>query len=198
MAIFTRFSDGAFISDMIFDLDGESSDRDSSDAAPVLPFKEISHIPRRRARPRNSTSHVGLPTSLSLLRPTSLPAYASLQAQITKQDSTVRTHGPTSEQSHTESIRQTIEAEAPDPQEQQILKLVAADTPSHRGAWKPNSKAWQLFVSRQGGKNGSAGAFIPEEVEVGVTVSDTDDSDDITSGLFFSFPLIKSPCSRLM
>lgn len=189
--------------DMIFDLDGESSDRDSSDAAPVLPFKEISHIPRRRARPRNSTSHVGLPTSLSLLRPTSLPAYASLQAQITKQDSTVRTHGPTSEQSHTESIRQTIEAEAPDPQEQQILKLVAADTPSHRGAWKPNSKAWQLFVSRQGGKNGSSGAFIPEEVEVGVTVSDTDDSDDITSGTRYhppgipgSLPISIGPLSR--
>lgn len=187
MTIFTRFSDDDFISDMIFDLDGESSDRDSSDAAPVLPFKEVPYIPRRRARVRNSTSHVGLPTSLSSLRPTSLPAYASLRAQITKQNSTSRTQAPTSEQLPTESIRHSIEAEAPDPQEQEILKLVAADTPSHRGAWKPNSRAWQLFVSRRGGKNGSAGAFIPEEAEVGVTVSDTDDSDDITSGQFF-FP----------
>jgi hypothetical protein len=170
---------------MIFDLDGESSDRDSSDAAPVLPFKETLHIPRRRARPRNGMSHIGLPTSLSLLRPTSLPAYASLQTQITKQDSTFRTQAPTSEQLHTERIRHNTEVEAPDPQEQEILKLVAANTPSHRGAWKPNSRAWQLFVSRQDGKVSSAGAFIPEEVEVGTTVSDTDDSDDITSGWFF-------------
>ncbi|KAG1805181.1 uncharacterized protein BJ212DRAFT_1392577 [Suillus subaureus] len=196
-------SQGRDMQDMIFDLDGESSDRDSSDAAPVLPFKETLYIPRRRTRLRNSTNHVGLPTSLSSLRPTSLPAYASLQAQITKQDSTLRTQAPTSEQLHTERIRHTIEAETSDPQEQEILKLVAADTPSHRGAWKPNSKAWQLFVSRQGGKNGSAGAFIPEEVEVSVTVSDTDDSDDITSGTRYhppgipgSLPISIGPLSR--
>lgn len=196
-------SQGRDVQDMIFDLDGESSDRDSSDAAPVLPFKESLHIPRRRARLRNNTSHVGLPTSLSSLRPTSLPAYASLQAQITKQDSTFIAPAPTSEQLHTECVRPTIEAKAPDPQEQEILKLVAADTPSHRGAWKPNSRAWQLFVSRQGGKNGSAGALIPEEVEVGVTVSDTDDSDDITSGTRYhppgipgSLPISIGPLSR--
>lgn len=193
-------SQGRDVHDMIFDLDGESSDRDSSDAAPVLPFKEIPYIPRRRARPRNSTSHVGLPTSLSSLRPTSLPAYASLQARITKQDSTFRTQVPTSERLQTERIRHTIEADAPDPQEQEILKLVAADTPSHRGAWKPSSRAWQLFVSRQGGKNGVTGAFIPEEVEVDVTVSDTDDSDAGTRyhppGIPGSLPISIGPLSR--
>jgi hypothetical protein len=189
-------SQGRDVQEMIFDLDGESSDRDSSDAAPVLPFKETLHIPRRRARPRNGMSHIGLPTSLSLLRPTSLPAYASLQTQITKQDSTFRTQTPTSEQLHTERIRHSTEVEAPDPQEQEILKLVAANTPSHRGAWKPNSRAWQLFVSRQDGKVSSAGAFIPEEVEVGTTVSDTDDSDDITSGIPGSLPINIGPLSR--
>jgi len=44
------------------------------------------------------------------------------------------------------------------------LKLVAADTPSHRGAWKKDSRAWQLFVSRQGGK-GQSESLIPEETE---------------------------------
>ncbi|KAG1782864.1 hypothetical protein EV702DRAFT_959144 [Suillus placidus] len=196
-------SQGHDVQDMIFDLDGESSERDSSDAAPVLPFKEIPHVPRRRARTRNSTGHVGLPTSLLSLRPNSLPAYASLQAQITKEDSTFITQAPTSEQLHTECVRHTVEAEVPEPQEQEILKLVAADTPSHRGAWKPNSRAWQLFVSRQGGKNGSAGPFIPEEVEVGVTVSDTDESDNITSdtpyhppGIPGSLPISIGPLSR--
>ncbi|KAG2156435.1 hypothetical protein DEU56DRAFT_767046 [Suillus clintonianus] len=196
-------SQGRDMQDMIFDLDGESSDRDSSDAAPVLPFKEIPHIPRRRVRPRNGTSHVGLPTSLSTLRPTSLPAYASLQVQLSKEESTGRTQAPISEQLHTQHIRRTVGAETSDPQEQEILKLVAADTPSHRGAWRPNSRAWQLFVSRQDGKNGVAGAFIPEEFEVGATVSDTDESDDITPGTRHhppgipgSLPISIGPLSR--
>jgi len=166
---------------MIFDLEGESSDRDSSDAAPVLPFKEVPHILRRHIRPRSVTSHGGLPASLSSLRPGSLPAYASLQAQITKEESSFRTQSPL----HTERNRHTTGphyAGPRDPQEEEILKLVAADTPSHRGAWKPDSKAWQLFVSRQGGKNGIPRALIPEESEVGNAVSDTDESDDITDG----------------
>jgi hypothetical protein len=177
-----------FILDMIFDLDGESSDRDSSDAAPVLPFKEAPHIPRRRMRPRSSTSHGGLPASLSSLRPTSLPAYAALQAHIHQEGSTFGTHSPPPERLYTERNRRTTGPgyPAPDPQEEEILKLVAANTPSHRGAWQPSSRAWQLFVSRRGGKHGVAGMFIPEEgPEVGNPVSDTDDSDDITEGQFF-------------
>lgn len=173
---------------MIFDLEGESSDRDSSDTAPVLPFKEVPHIPRRHVRPRSITSHGGLPASLSSLRPASLPAYASLQAQIIKEESSFKTHSPPPEQLHTERKRRSTRPDSPeasDPQEEEILKLVAADTPSHRGAWKPNSKAWQLFVSRQGGKNGIPRAFIPEEPEVGDAVSDTDESDYVAEGQFF-------------
>jgi len=183
---------------MIFELEGESSDRDSSDAAPALPFKEAPHNPRRRIRPRSSTGQGGLPASLSTLRPASLPAYASLQVQadITKEESTLRTNSPPPGHSDTERNRRIVEPgypEAPDPQEEEILKLVAADTPSHRGAWKPNSRAWQLFVSRQGGKNGVPGAFIPEEVEVDGPVSDTDDSDDVTPGPFFFLKKLKLP-----
>jgi hypothetical protein len=51
-----------------------------------------------------------------------------------------------------------------DPREAEILKLVAANTPSHRGAWKKDSRAWQLFVSRQSGK-GQNESLIPEETE---------------------------------
>jgi len=45
--------------------------------------------------------------------------------------------------------------------EAELLKLVAADTPSHRGAWKRDSKAWQLFIRRQDER--TSVPLIPEE-----------------------------------
>ncbi|KAF8204689.1 hypothetical protein BJ912DRAFT_840667 [Pholiota molesta] len=44
-----------------------------------------------------------------------------------------------------------------------ILKLLAADTPSHRGAWTPESKAWQTFTRRQDSKEDVEHSNIPEE-----------------------------------
>jgi hypothetical protein len=64
-----------------------------------------------------------------------------------------------------------------DPREAEILKLVAADTPSHRGAWRKDSKAWQLFVSRQDGKGQGAG-LIPEETEDDTLGKFKDDESD--------------------
>ncbi|KAF8914307.1 hypothetical protein CPB84DRAFT_1669933 [Gymnopilus junonius] len=46
-----------------------------------------------------------------------------------------------------------------------LMKLVAADTPSHRGAWTPDSKLWQSFTRRQGSKDSLSSTFIPEEAE---------------------------------
>jgi len=57
------------------------------------------------------------------------------------------------------------DSEPLDPRQAEILKLVAADTPSHRGAWKQDSRAWQLFVRRQGDKGHQSGGLIPEETE---------------------------------
>jgi hypothetical protein len=76
------------------------------------------------------------------------------------------------------------------------LKLVAADAPSHRGAWKKDSKAWQLFVRRQGGKGGHDGPFIPEEDEddpdTFMTFKDDGDTEgesdsDTQNGWLYSF-----------
>jgi hypothetical protein len=67
-----------------------------------------------------------------------------------------------------------------DPREAEILKLVAADAPSHRGAWKRDSKAWQLFVRRQDGRAGDA-SIIHEELESSgdpVFGSDRQEEDD--------------------
>lgn len=50
-----------------------------------------------------------------------------------------------------------------------LLKLVAADTPSHRGAWTPESRAWQMFTRRQDSKENIMHSNIPENSEVGQT-----------------------------
>ncbi|KIJ69811.1 hypothetical protein HYDPIDRAFT_104438 [Hydnomerulius pinastri MD-312] len=170
--------------EMIFDLEDGSSEPDSSDAAPVLPFIETSQVPLRRGRQRLS-NHAGLPASLSSLRPTSLPVYSTLRSRIAEGTATKQLRGsntnsphPASPTSPNEDAR-TEHPEHLDPQEEEILKLVAANTPSHRGAWRRNSNAWHLFVSRQNGRDGTAGAFIPEESEdiSGLLGNDTDDSD---------------------
>lgn len=52
--------------------------------------------------------------------------------------------------------------------EAQILKLVAADVPSHRGAWTKEGKAWQTFISRRGGEGQHqvAGGIDEEDEDV--------------------------------
>ncbi|KAG9224345.1 hypothetical protein CCMSSC00406_0007881 [Pleurotus cornucopiae] len=37
--------------------------------------------------------------------------------------------------------------EPPTPREAEILSLLAADMPSHRGAWRRDGKAWKSFVN---------------------------------------------------
>ncbi|KAH7887398.1 hypothetical protein F5I97DRAFT_1941864 [Phlebopus sp. FC_14] len=164
--------------EMIFDLEDGSSEPESSDAAPALPF--IDNVQLRRARQR-AASHTGLPASLSSLRPASLPVYSPLRLRVgeagapkPKRRSHTGSSHPTSPSTPPEA--RTEYPEPLDPHEEEILKLVAADTPSHRGAWKRNSKAWQLFVTRH---NGRAPDLIPEENEDGSgnTTNDTDDSD---------------------
>lgn len=146
-----------------------ASDFDSSDAAPTLPFVENAQA-RRRGRHR--IANLGsLPESLSSLRPTSLPAYSVLQPKVAEERATsIRNSVATQSQD-----AQTEYPEQLDPQEEEILKLVAANTPSHRSAWKRNSKAWQLFVSRR--RKGVPGALIPEEIEDGSGRVADDDSD---------------------
>jgi len=46
-----------------------------------------------------------------------------------------------------------------------ILKLVAADTPSHRGAWDREGKAWKTFTRRQDGRENGRDGHISEDDE---------------------------------
>jgi len=104
---------------------------------------------RRRQTPRLRVSNgVGLPQSLSSLRPDSLPAPFVGQVHIPTQ-----TQEPVL-QPDGGSQQGSPEAESEEPEEDlhpgatELMKLVAADTPSHRGAWK-DSKAWKMFMAIQ-------------------------------------------------
>jgi len=184
---------------MIFDLEDEGSERGIPASNHLLPLNELPHMPSRPPRTRHIGS--GLPSSLSSLRPTSLPSPSA-----TRQPHTLRTPEKTSQsiratqslenspQGHTKgtpALSTNTDSEnvgPPDPREEEILKLVAADTPSHRGAWKKDSKAWQLFVRRQGGKARQSGGLIPEEIEDDTLAKYTDDGSggdsdsDVQSG----------------
>ncbi|KAF8138844.1 hypothetical protein EV363DRAFT_1314955 [Boletus edulis] len=192
--------------EMIFDFEDASSDPESSDAALALPFVENAQS-RRRGRHRVAR-HGALPESLSSLRPASLPAYSALQSKDTRVPTTSVSNSGRLPLTPPALLSQEAQSEYPeelDPQEEEILKLVAANTPSHRSAWKRNSKAWQLFVSRR--RNGVPGALIPEETEDGKRVAgDTSDGDWGTSkdvrwslgnaGFAGSLPIDISPLSR--
>lgn len=93
------------------------------------------------------------------LRPASLPAFSNVRPSILREESADRTRAETVRDAvlsaKAEGKRRAVNgreeqvSEELDPREEEILRLVAASTPSHRNAWKRDSKAWQLFVSRQ-------------------------------------------------
>ncbi|KDQ64300.1 hypothetical protein JAAARDRAFT_52267 [Jaapia argillacea MUCL 33604] len=182
------------VDQMIFDLDEEGNGRQSSEAddatAATLPLNESLRSPvRPRARSRKSDTR-GLPASLSTLRPASLPAPSAVRPRSLPDTDTqdIEIIEPRSLQSNgdkSDSVRprQTAKPVEPernwDPREQEILKLVAADIPSHRGAWKRDSKAWSTFVRRQGGRaTYPTGGMITEEDEDEDTQVNLDDDEE--------------------
>ncbi|KAI0796855.1 hypothetical protein C8Q75DRAFT_742506 [Abortiporus biennis] len=163
--------------DAIFEMENEIDRDDSTDtavpASPITfttPSAEPIRSPRRPNNHIRASSVGGLPSSLSTLRPASLPVPSLLRSpppreidndrprselvresllypQARKDESTVKQPITLSSTNEGEVVDEDL-----DPRQAEILKLVAASTPSHRSAWKKDSKAWQLFVSRQGRK----------------------------------------------
>ncbi|ETW84015.1 hypothetical protein HETIRDRAFT_123713 [Heterobasidion irregulare TC 32-1] len=102
----------------------------------------------RRHTPRRSISGSGLPQSLSLLRPSSLPPPSNLRALPQPGAPASPNRGsPEPHSAFTSSGLPSIEQPL-SPREAELSRLVAAGTPSHRSAWKRDSKAWQLFVNK--------------------------------------------------
>ncbi|KAF8897925.1 hypothetical protein BD779DRAFT_1782218 [Infundibulicybe gibba] len=167
--------------EMIFDLEDEGSDRSFTSQA-VLPLIEQPSLSRpARARKNNPQLANGLPESFSRLRPSSLPAPSHIRPPRGQHGTDSSTQpllsfpkpptGPKEAATQPEPVSLAQDHMTMDPRDAEILRLVAADTPSHRGAWKPDSKAWQTFVRRQDIKGSAKSGNIPEEGE-----DDTGDS----------------------
>jgi len=174
--------------EMIFELEEEGSERDTSEGPLVLSFVDSTPSPQRHGRHR-SGSHTGLPASLSSLWPTSLPAH-SARRQRTGIANT-RANGGSHRSASPISRSEMDHDEDVDQQEEEILKLVAAHTPSHRGAWKRNSKAWKTLMNRHYIRD-AHGVLVAEENEDDSerTPNDIDDSDwDVTQGTYLTVQL---------
>ena len=171
---------------------------------PMSPASEPVRAPVRHQRSRSANMH-GLPSSFSALRPESLPIPTSTRPPIP--------NGPTvDDRPRSEIVRESLlfaeskgrsvdeyvttvdaaeddEKTPTDPREAEILRLVAASTPSHRSAWKKDSKAWQVFVARHGRGAKTVHNSIAEEEEDSAAESNNgrsgyyDESEDDTSGL---------------
>lgn len=173
--------------DMIFELeelDGDGAESSTNAPAQTLPLLEQTAARPARHRKVKSLSSAGLPSSFSSLRPLSLPGPSqirpprsphgidtssqnvmmSLPKQTTLDKQKRRLSG-----NHT--LAQVPEEEL-DPRDAVILRLVAADTPSHRGAWKPDSEAWKSLTQPRG----SADVSEDEEGEDGLAVGPSEQS----------------------
>ncbi|KAG6910152.1 hypothetical protein DXG01_012911 [Tephrocybe rancida] len=176
--------------DMIFDLeDLEGVEHGSpGKAMPTLQLVEQPTAPvrPRKARPQSVDT---LSTSFSGLRPTSLPNPShvrpsrngsdkpapAMMLSLPKPPVPAQTQAQASSSaggstSASNSLSESSDGYKTPPPDPRILQLLAADTPSHRGAWKPESKAWQTFVRRQPG-NQETGAIIEEGEDDGTDAS---------------------------
>ncbi|KAI9001374.1 hypothetical protein BD414DRAFT_544282 [Trametes punicea] len=196
------------IPDPIFDMDNETDRGTNARAdAPAEPPKatpassERVRVPPRSSR-KSSSSNPGLPPMLSSLWPASLPALSAMRPPVRHSSAPVMEPSerprnlresllaaeanslrPDAVETPLEiqSMRNEDEEGSTDPREAEILRLVAASTPSHRSAWKKNSKAWQLFLSRRERRATEVG---PEPISEEGSYASVDDFDSQTRRAF--------------
>ncbi|KAH0587951.1 hypothetical protein J132_00320 [Termitomyces sp. J132] len=160
--------------DMIFvleDLEGAHQGSPGKATLQLVEQPALAVRPRRQ-RPQNMDN---LSTSFSGLRPASLPAPSLVRpsrkgpepSATTLTLTLPRSSFPEAPASQVETS-DTFSTPSPDPK---MLELLAANTPSHRGAWNPESKAWQTFVKRQPGRYDSEAILEEGEDDVGTDAS---------------------------
>lgn len=165
---------------MVFVLEDLEGAHQGSPGKATLQLVEQPFVPvrPRRQRPQNvdnlSTSFSGLrPASLpipSLVRPSrnslglSTPTLSLPRSSLPSQPASSVEDIPNSQMENSDEFR----APAPDPK---MLELLAANTPSHRGAWKQESKAWQTFVKRRSERYDSEAILEEGEDDAGTDAS---------------------------
>ena len=167
----------------VFDMESETLGDELETVGPVatpqpdVPAQEPIRLARRPNRFRHSSTS-GLPTSLSLLRPASLPAPSAMRRVVAMDTIDDRARAQNIRDAmlaplpETDAKRRDVDQdirefseeaydEPTDARETEILRLVAASMPSHRSAWKKDGTAWRTFVNRQKAQTRT----IPEEDE---------------------------------
>ena len=164
------------------DLDGEEDTRDSSDIQhSTLPLLEQAVSRPLRSRTIRSQNNIEI---FSSLRPSSLPnpshirpirgqphVDSSSHVMLPRPKVLIR---PTLGGSRSPPLQHGLLTQIPTEYDAELLRLVAADTPSHRGAWAPNSRAWRTFIRRQDLKEDvdRNGSILEEGEETKETGSD--------------------------
>lgn len=163
-------------------MENETGLREEGEEA-TSPITERVQVPPRPTIARRKHSGASLPPSLGSLRPASLPNISAIHSSPPLQETTVRiatseveiakrtrANGYIDEAQETEEQLDSREAE--------ILRLVAASTPSHRAAWKKDSTAWRLFVNRQDQKARDQSTIEEEDEDTSTAGSSRDYLDD--------------------
>ncbi|KAI0082449.1 hypothetical protein K474DRAFT_1731626 [Panus rudis PR-1116 ss-1] len=167
----------------VFDFENETESGERRDdmvqgsSESTTPVRQ-EHVKAPRRPPRaKGTNMAGLPASLSSLRPVSLPLPSNMRPPIVPQEPTpinrARSEVVKEAVTATESerrkpsfdeVRELEEVEDElDSREAEILRLVNAQTPSHRSAWKRNSKAWRMFVDRSINRAAQVDSIMEED-----------------------------------
>jgi len=143
----------------IFDLEEDIDRSPSKKETASLPLLESPQASRQKSHQRTRTpggSGSGLPQSLSSLRPMSLPSPSNSRI-VTPSESTVTSPKEESAPDSVISSPESVNPYFPRNEDDAMLKLVAAHTPSHRGLWdKDNGKALSMVMSEGDTKRGSA------------------------------------------
>ncbi|KAI0089147.1 hypothetical protein BDY19DRAFT_993374 [Irpex rosettiformis] len=175
----------------VFDMENEDTEDEAdvpteSSPAPSQPETPVAEpVQSQHRHPRRHASWSGLPSSFSSLRPVSLPLPSAVRPppRVINSEDRSRPQGtremvlsPADSEVKWREIEEPRrfkeEEEVMDPHEAEILKLVAASTPSHRSAWKKDSSAWRTFVARQKSQKSQKhqrSSSIPEEDEGSAT-----------------------------
>ncbi|KAI0268231.1 hypothetical protein BC834DRAFT_968437 [Gloeopeniophorella convolvens] len=146
----------------IFDLEDDDSNVPRQEGL-TLPLREPVESPARPPRQPRTSSGSALPQSLQTLRPASLPATVALRASDTP-----RPQSPPQATAAPPAPAEAVVAngdEALSPHDQELARLVNAATPSHRSAWKKDSRSWKLFANTRGAGESSSGSLDGGEVD---------------------------------
>lgn len=182
---------------MIFDLEDEGSDGASPNEPPVLRFVDNSLTHPRHGRQR-SGAHTGRPFHFSSLWPTSYPTQGP-RARVSSEANkpSMYANGDSVGQTAPPNPPGEQEVDSVDEKDEEILKLVAAHTPSHRSAWKRNGRGWKTFLSRHHVRGASGGLIDENQDDSERTPNDTDESDwDVMHGMSPGFLHARHAVSR--